>query len=532
MRALWRFCIWAIAFNNLQNIEGWGEIGMEELGFNKVLRHVASDLSQAFIEGEVALPVGKPEMARVLMVRGLAETGSVEILDGRAMTDGTLTLNVCYLCEAGTVQSFESVSTFKHTADVPGARPGMRGNALAWASGVDYTITDSRRLNVSAVVDIMFQIEDEMQLDAVDASMLPEGVIAETVDMKLFKSICRASSAMEVEGDCDVPQGMPEVSQVLSCGGYAVINDAFAEEGSVGLQGELKLELMYSTENEETPIAQFFTSIPFSDMIAAPGAGERHSVMARAKLKHVYARVGEDYDTLHIEAVCAAEVSCEEQFELSAVQDAYSITTEVTMEKSEVRSRVRSAVCKGKHAVREKQQLKSDAVPTMVMAASATPSAPRTVASDDGIVIESVLFCQAMFTAQDNTPHAEVFELPVRIEEDAPGFTSGNFASSMIYVDQIQANFTGGEFEFKVLVSWQAEQYTESVNSIVCSLECDDESASKPESGIVVCFAAEGDTLWSIAKRYRVSTDDVVRYNPQAMEGINYGDKMILMCRP
>ena len=37
---------------------------------------------QALIEGEVSLPVGKPEMARVVLACGRAETGSVESLDG------------------------------------------------------------------------------------------------------------------------------------------------------------------------------------------------------------------------------------------------------------------------------------------------------------------------------------------------------------------------------------------------------------------------------------------------------------------
>ena len=70
----------------------------EQYSIERVLYHNNGNLTQALIEGEVALPVGKPEMERILMVRGHAQTAQVELLDGRGMTDGTVTLCICYLC--------------------------------------------------------------------------------------------------------------------------------------------------------------------------------------------------------------------------------------------------------------------------------------------------------------------------------------------------------------------------------------------------------------------------------------------------
>lgn len=133
----------------------------EQCSRERVLHHNNGSLTQALIEGEVALPVGKPEMERVLMVRGHAQTAQVELLEGRVMTDGTVTLCVCYVCAEGKVHAFESVSTFKHTAELPGAQPGMRGMAQAYVCEVNYEMIDSRRLNVSAVVDVQCEMEEE-----------------------------------------------------------------------------------------------------------------------------------------------------------------------------------------------------------------------------------------------------------------------------------------------------------------------------------------------------------------------------------
>ena len=140
--------------------------GEKDLEHNKVnqriLRHTGGAFSQAVIEGEVALPVGKPEMARAASsTRTGGDLAAWESLDQKAMTDGTctLTLCVCYLDQEEQLHAFESVSTFKHTADVPGAQAGMRGTAAADVSEIETTMTDGRRINVSAVIDIFFSIQ-------------------------------------------------------------------------------------------------------------------------------------------------------------------------------------------------------------------------------------------------------------------------------------------------------------------------------------------------------------------------------------
>ena len=50
-------------------------------------------------------------------------------------------------------------------------------------------------------------------------------------------------------------------------------------------------------------------------------------------------------------------------------------------------------------------------------------------------------------------------------------------------------------------------------------------------SGVVVYFTSEGDMLWDIAKRYRISTQDVLRHNREAQEPFARGERLVLMCR-
>ena len=72
------------------------------------------------------------------------------------------------------------------------------------------------------------------------------------------------------------------------------------------------------------------------------------------------------------------------------------------------------------------------------------------------------------------------------------------------------------------------------VNKAAVDYECGrklTEEMQTPQAGIVVYFAAEGDQLWDVAKRYKTSIADIEKYNPDCAEHLEKGQKIILLCR-
>ena len=504
---------------------------MEQLRANeRILRHTGGTLSQAFIEGEVALPVGKPDMAKVLMVRGRAQAGSVESLEARAMTDGTLTLSICYLDAEGTLCAFESSSTFKHTADVPGAQAGMRGYADAYVSSVEMSMTDGRRLNIAAVIDLVFYIQDEVDLAYCSADGAPDDLVTRGEDLELVRRVARATTATEIDEEVVLTQGLPTATQVLLSDGFAKVQQAFAEQDTLCVEGELKLTLTYACEDEQTPIAQMFATVPFSDMLHAPGAQPGQQVQVRATVKDLYVSPNEEGDALHVQAVCALEVEEEETFTRNALIDAYSTCHDVELEMEPLYTCCRCADARGTTTQRETISMADNPIPARVLAAFASPSAVKAVALDDRVTLESVLTCQLLYLDREGQLCNYTYEWPIRLEEEAMGFTAQAQVQATLHVEQIQGVPAGAGMDLRVLLAWQVEGYREQTMSIVRQVECAEEMQA-PQAGIVVYFAAEGDQLWDVAKRYKTSIADIQKYNPDCAEHLEKGQKIILLCR-
>ena len=231
------------------------------------------------------------------------------------MIDGTLTLCVCYLDEEGNMHAFESVSTFKHTADVPGAQAGDARHRTGLCE--QHRDADDRQppLNVAAVIELLLKSRTRWTLSYCRPDQTDQ-LVAKSDTLCLEMCCARATTAAEIKGEAVPPQGQPELGQVLFCQGEAVIQNAFAEEDVLCAEGELKLCITYESPDEQAPIGQFFTEIPFSEMLSAPGAKPGQRVLASAKVKDLFARVDEEGESFAVEAVCALEVEAQETMEL------------------------------------------------------------------------------------------------------------------------------------------------------------------------------------------------------------------------
>ena len=87
-------------------------------------RLVGSGEGQAVVEGEITLPGGLREEARVLSAGGMAVVEGMESQQDRVVVTGRVIFHALYTQgDPDKLQSIEASADFTHTLDVPGAQP-------------------------------------------------------------------------------------------------------------------------------------------------------------------------------------------------------------------------------------------------------------------------------------------------------------------------------------------------------------------------------------------------------------------------
>ena len=354
--------------------------------------------------------------------------------------------------------------------------------------------------------------------------------MAKSDTLSLEMRCARASTAAEIKGEAVPPQGQPELGQVLFCQGEAVIQNAFAEEDVLCAEGELKLCITYESPDEQIPIGQFFAEIPFSEMLSAPGANPGQRVQASAKVKDLFARPDEQGESFVVEAVCALEVEAEETKELPVLVDAYAVGQDVELNRQEVEMCSCMLVQRGTTVQREAISMLEAPPLGRVLATFAMPSCVRSTAQDDGIVMECVLSCAIVYLDRENVLQTFETKWPLRVEEELTGMQQDMSAQSRLWVQQVQAVPSADGVDLRALLGFEVCGYVHKRMKLVQDVHLE-QMQQAPISGIVVYFASAGDTMWDVAKRYRVRMEDLLRYNPDAQEQLEAGQKLILLCR-
>ncbi|MBE6007657.1 MAG: DUF3794 domain-containing protein [Lachnospiraceae bacterium] len=104
----------------------------------------------------------------------------------------------------------------------------------------------------------------------------------------------KISAQTAVSGDIIIPDNMPDVKDVLTVTATPVINDEKVTDGRVSFGGDLKVDILYSSKDEQRPVLSAKGVIPFVDFINADDIKKGDRSDLRFKLLSSRAKVVND----------------------------------------------------------------------------------------------------------------------------------------------------------------------------------------------------------------------------------------------
>ena len=160
------------------------EIVREELPMQ---RFVGEGISQATVEGEVALPGGLREETRVLCAEAMAALERASVENGRVQADGKVTFHILYTQGDPTrVSALEASADFTHTTDIAGAQNGMTALVSLMAEHVEAS-AQGGRLRLQAVLRAHSRVFTDEPLRVVTGIRGAEGLMTRSETLRTVK---------------------------------------------------------------------------------------------------------------------------------------------------------------------------------------------------------------------------------------------------------------------------------------------------------------------------------------------------------
>ena len=502
------------------------EIIREEL---PIERFVGEGLSQAVVEGEVALPGGLREETAVLSSEAMAVLNRSTAENNRVTMDGHVTFHVLYTQGDPTrVHALEASADFTHAMDLPGAQAGMSAPVSLMVEHVEAS-AQGGRLKLMAILRASAQVFTDEPLSVVTGIRGAQGLMMQTAALSGVRTVASGAQDVLVRDECELGAAL-QITDTLYASAVAQVQDVMGGEERVTASGRIELEVTHLSQMPGRPVITTRHTIPFEETI--PLSGETgDELICRAVVKDVAVlsqEVQEDGErTLRAEILLGISAHATRRREVCLLLDAYTTEgDELALDTQPVR---RASMHRQIHTAESGKLtlLLDDQPPARTpLRAVLRPVVTDLTQTAGKLSVEGMMDITLLYMTDDDpapcTFHTEEpFRMTFACDPSLPEsltLTPGNVEVSGVTSDRV---------EVKYILHLDVSDVQLEEQPLVTQVTA--QSAQEQEKGILVCFTQPGETLWEIARRYRVSCDSLRRMNPELSDGpVPDGSRVIL----
>ena len=500
------------------------EILREELPLQ---RFVGEQLSQAVVEGEVALPGGLREETNVLSAEAMAVLDRSDVQTDRVDADGKVTFHVLYTQGDPTlVSALEASAEFSHSIDFTGAQNGMNAPVSLTVEHVEAN-AQGGRLRLMAILRVHARVFSDEPLSVVTGVRNVEGLMMKTETLSCLRTLASGAQDVLVRDECELGAVL-QIMDTLYATATATVQDVMGGEERATISGNVLLEVTHRSAMPSRPIVVTRHTIPFEETLPLMGEnGDQLCCDAVVKDVAVLSQEGAEDGarTMRAEVLLGLSAHATGSRDVCLLLDAYTTQGELL---TPVMKPVRRALRHHQVYTAEsgKLTLLLDGQPPArtPLRACLRPIITELSRVGGKLNVEGMMEVNLLYMTDDSeVPQSYQTEEPFRMS-----FTCDLSCPESLVLSPSNIEVTGitsDRVEVKYIL--HVSCYDVLLGDEPLVVDVLEEPAQPAEPGILLCFSQPDESLWDIAKRYRVSCDSLKRMNP-ALEDGTAGERVIL----
>ena len=477
-------------------------------------------------------------MLKVLQVSCDAYISQKSVQADKIFIGGTLRLNILYIPDGdviGKVKSIMTTQDFSHSADIKGAKPGMNLSAEAECETPEYTLVNSRKLNIRCKVGFGIKLTAPCEADIATDIDGDDAVQIKGTHIKVCNSCLEAERDIIIREQLDVPAGNPSIGEILKISAKPTLTELRIIDNKAIVKGEMKICTLYCGDDDECSIQCMEHVLPFTEIPEAEGLSEGMSGELDFCVKNLFHEIRQDSDgdnrILGIEATLGATVKASETIEFDAIEDAYGLEGEVNLTRRQhnIEQLIDCvfAQCALKEPVSVPDYLPE---PHRICDCTAVPDIESISIEDGSVTVRGFVNTSILYLSSESdtpiagfchtTPFSHTFEIPE--------IRKNSVCDAKSDIEHLSCTMKGArDIELRIIVSVGLKAVSPGECELVDEIELSDSPIAKLPS-MIVYFVREGDTLWSIAKRYRTTPDAIISFNGPEKDLLKAGNRIYI----
>ena len=477
------------------------------------------------VDCSIILPDYFPDVMKILRYTAKTVKSPVFSEGGLETVSGNINIEVNYISEEGELCSCSQLQPFSHGFDC--GENIMAAEADVSVGEIGCRAVNKRRIDLHGSIEIVLKTvcgEERKTLSSAEGA----GAVSKTENIETVSFVGEFYKHFTLEEKGEPGYGKPPFGKILRSSAVAEVTECHVIQDKIVTKGEVKVEVLWVPEEgfeteEKGPFISKF-SFPVSRMVDAKGI--LLSDICDASYEADFPEINPSDDgqsiSLKIKIGIFARVYRKENFKY--ISDMFSTEYEAKTEKEKITVINEAFPLSMTEPFFEKIDLPETADKVIDMWIENDSSK----ISQDGKIFIATKLC--LFAKDpDGTP--VYFEKLVEKEIASP--TKGkNVVFHNLSVKTADKEFviTGdrkAEISADMLIDGTAYVSLSTETVLECSLSTE-KKIEHGDFALTLCFAEKGEKIWDIAKKYRVSVENIMKEN-DISEEILSEKKMIII---
>ncbi len=476
-----------------------------------VSAQVLAKNSKCYVESSVIVP---DKNLKVLQVDATSALTKHTLQKGRLCAEGKVYVTVLYLPDTDTpgIKSLSAAFDFDDVIDAPELDEDMHSRVACDVEQVDINLINSRKISLRAVVGVNAEVNADRELGYI-SDLECEDAAAKCSEADLYAVTAQDSCEFLMKEQVELMAGKPQIAELLKTDVQIEDKEIRAVTNKVIVKGSVCASVLYSAEGGA--VEHTDARLPFTEVFELGENCEEDiiDVWCNVLEKNCQAEFDSDGDrrVLSFEILVGVEMCARRERQISYLSDCYFFGAKTECEREQITAERIITYPKTSKNLREsiacdRRMPKIASVYNVV----AKPRIISTERSTDGVDVSAKLDISILYLSEnpENPVCCYKTDIPVSHSIKAAAGEAICISSECEHISY--SLNSAGDVELRAALSFTAEERETRTLDMIADIQ---RGEATKGSEIVIFFARGGEELWDIAKRFRVSCEEIAELN-------------------
>ncbi len=495
---------------------------------NKICMHqlIEKKQDEIIVEGDMIVNDIKPDILNVISSSGIVSVYKKEVLDGKVRIDGSVNTYIIYLAndENGSNRTLNTVLDFTYLVESSNCKSGMTFSENIEIDKIECKVINERKLSIKAFLRLDGELYSDEDIDIISSIGENEDIQVLNNKKEVNSLIGKAETKVYAKDTLRI-NDEDNLAEIMRASANIVNKSMKVSYNKVLAKADLEVKIVYLTEDNR--ICKDSIMIPIMGFVDIENISEDNKFEIDYSIRNIIIKPNSgNENSIYIEAEIEINLLAYEQKEITLIEDAYSIYSNLSFTEKKIESIVKkgkvSEICNISKEINIPEINNS-----MVYSVDIIPKINNYSIRNSKIVYDMELEMEVLF---DNNNNLEMRNIatPFNFEITNSLINDKDDIKTILDLSENEINVNGSNIEVNTAIDFTVMIFKKEGLNAIDNISINDKRDCNNYS-MVIYFVKAGDTLWEIAKKFRSTVEDIARINNiEDVDKIDVGQQLYI----